>query len=609
LQLQSFQQRGKKKTLRVNADPLMDSGDSHAPVPFYVTSAGYAVLVDTARYATFYCGSQKNRPHSVRARASADTSGAKVGADALPEAYSRRDEDVASEVLVEIPFAQGVDVYIFAGPEMREAVQRYNLFSGGGVLPPRWGLGFWYRCKTEFSHDHVMKMADELRERLIPCDVLGLEPGWHSQAYSCSFTWSALFPDPKSTLNELSRKHFKANLWEHAFTHPTSPIYGALLPHSGDYEVWDGIVPDFLLPEVRQTFADFHFKEHLSLGVSGYKLDECDSSDFTGGWSFPESSQFPSGADGEQMHSLLGMRYQDAIQDAFELANRPTYGLVRNAHALQAPYPYVLYSDLYDHRDFINAVAQSSFSGLLWTPEVRHAVSTEDLVRRLQSVVFSPLAMVNAWYLWNPPWKQTDGNANNQSQFMPGWEATEALCREVIEWRMRFIPYLQGAFARYQREGLPPFRALVLDYPNDPETREIRDQYLIGDHVLVAPLIAGEMRRRIYLPAGEWFDFWSGELLPGGQWIEREVPLNQILLYVKSGTVLPLAQVAQHADDPAGFILTVRIYGDGSFPAAVFNEKLGHTVAIVWNGNEAGFDGPAGDYSILKVKRFPGRSE
>jgi alpha-D-xyloside xylohydrolase len=135
--------------------------------------------------------------------------------------------------------------------------------------------------------------------------------------------------------------------------------------------VWDGIVPDFLTPEARRIFANYHEREHVALGVSGYKLDECDNSDFTRNWSFPEISRFPSGADGEQMHSLFGLRYQDTIQGIFEKRNQRTYGLVRSSHALAAPYPYVLYSDLYDHATSIRSVAHAGFSGLLWTPEVR----------------------------------------------------------------------------------------------------------------------------------------------------------------------------------------------------------------------------------------------
>ena len=293
-----------------------------------------------------------------------------------------------SEVLVEVPNTKGVDVYIFGGPTMLNAVQRYNLFAGGGVLPPRWGLGFWYRVQLDFKQEEVKAMGEYFRTQKIPCDVLGLEPHWQTHSYPCSYVWSNNFPDPAKMLNDLKAAHFKINLWEHAFVHSSSPVYNDLLPYSGDYAAFDGLVPDFINKEARAIYGKYHQSAHVDIGVSGYKADECDNSDFTGNWSFPEISGFPSGADGEQMHSLLGIKYQDTLLEIFNKKQQLTYGLVRSSGALAAPYPFVLYSDLYDHKTFIHGIAQSGFSGLLWTPEVRDAVNNEDLVRRLQSVIF-----------------------------------------------------------------------------------------------------------------------------------------------------------------------------------------------------------------------------
>lgn len=557
LQFQSFLQRGLKKTLRVNADPIVDSGDSHAPVPFYVTTRGYGVLIDTARYATFYCGNKTRT--------------------------------AASDVVVEIPIAAGADVYIFGGPTMREAVQRYNLFSGGGALPPRWGLGVWYRCEAGFGADDVLTLAAEFRERRIPCDVLGLEPGWQTHAYSCSYLWSAKFTNPRAMLAKLGASHYRVNLWEHAFTHPSSPIHEPLRKYAGDHEVWGGLVPDFITPEARGIFGALHQKEHVSLGVSGYKLDECDNSDFTGNWSFPELSRFPSGADGEQMHSLFGARYQDTIDAVFEKQGRRTYGLVRSAGALAAPYPYVLYSDLYDHATFIKGVAKAGLSGLLWTPEVRHATSTEDLIRRLQSAVLSPMALINAWYIKNPPWKQTDRNENNAGHFAPEWERVEALCRATLELRMKLVPYLHAAFVQYNRTGVPPFRPLVMDYPEDAQTWALDDQYLMGESLLVAPVVAGKSEREIYLPKGEWFDFWTGQQHEGGNRTTVPVPLDRIPIYVKSGTVLPLADVTLHTDDRASGRLTANVYGNVDAMATLYEEGGEQSpalteVRLMWSG-------------------------
>lgn len=570
LQLQSFQQRGLKKMLRVNADPIADSGDSHAPVPFFVTTSGYGILIDTARYATIYMGNKKRKTGKV-SKDVLDKKG-NDGWNALNGPYERLGLGAESEIMIEISRAEGVDIYVFAGPTMLEAVQRYNLFSGGGCLPPRWGLGFWYRVQSDFTQDEVKNMGKYFRENKIPCDVLGLEPHWQTHSYSCSYVWADSFPNPAKMLSDLKDNHFRVNLWEHAFVHPTSPIYKDLLPHSGDYEVWDGLVPDFITKEGRQIYADYHRKAHVDLGVSGYKADECDNSDFTGNWSYPELSQFPSGADGEQMHSLIGLRYQDTIMSIFNQKKERTYGLVRSSGALASPYPFVLYSDLYTHKSFIHGVAQSSFSGLLWTPEVRDAKSNEDLIRRLQTVVFSPLAMVNAWYLKNAPWKQISRNANNQNRFADNWEKLETQCREVIELRMKLIPYIHAAFVRYKQHGIPPFRALVMDYPNDPAVRNISNQFLVGENMLVAPVVEGESKRRIYLPEGGWYDFWTSKKYTGKAEYTFEVPLDQIPFFIKAGTILPMAKPTLHTDDPDSFKLTALVYGENKNPAVLFED-------------------------------------
>lgn len=571
LQLQSFIQRGLKKKLRVNADPRIDSGDSHAPVPFYVTTKGYGVLIDTARYATIYCGSTRHVGEPPSSAGSANPAG--PSAENLPAAYRDRGMGEKGEVLVEIPEAGGVDVYVFGGPTMRAAVQRYNLFSGGGALPPRWGLGLWYRCDGRSNQQEVLKMGSDLRAHRIPCDVLGLEPGWQSHAYSCTFVWSDKFPKPGEMVQQLGQSNYNVNLWEHAYTNPASPLYAQLKNHSGDFAVWGGLAPDFLQPEARKAFADFHDREHISLGISGYKLDECDNSDFTGSWSFPELSKFPSGADGEQMHSVFGQRYADAIQIPFDRRKRRTYGLIRSAGALAAPYPYALYSDLYDHAEFVRGVAQIGFCGLLWTPEVRDAQTPAELVRRLQSVVLSPLALINAWYIRNPPWMQVQAEANNAGKLDPNWEKIEAQCREAMELRMKLVPYLHAAFVRYNREGVPPFRALVMDYPEDSMTWSIDDQFLVGESLLVAPVVGAATEREVYLPEGVWYDYWSGRRYDGKQKLKIAAPLEQIPLFVKSGTVLPLAQATLHTADPASFRLTVQVYGAGSATASVFEDE------------------------------------
>ncbi|HSU19666.1 MAG TPA: TIM-barrel domain-containing protein, partial [Acidobacteriaceae bacterium] len=562
--------------IRVNADPKVDSGDSHAPVPFYVTTRGYGVLVDTLRHATFYCGDAHPRPEQPMT-----SSEAVIGS---PQMMRARDRAKEGRVLVEVPRCLGVDVYLFAGPDLRSAVQRYNLFSGGGALPPDWGLGFWYRPEMHLNADEVLALGKEFRANGIPCDVLGLEPGWQTHAYSCTFVWDKQrFPNPAGFIAQAREMGYRINLWEHAFTYPASPIFAPLVPYSGNFAVWDGLVPDFAGSQARKIFGDYHGRELIDMGVSGFKLDECDNSDFTQGWSFPDNSQFPSGVDGEQMHAQFGLRYQDAILEQYEARKQPTYSLVRSSGALAGPYPFVLYSDLYDHRVFIRALLNAGFSGLLWCPEVRDAQSEEDLVRRLQSVVFSPLAMVNAWYIRNPPWKQIERAANNADKFSPGWEQLQARCREIIGWRMQMLPYVQAAFAEYKRTGLPPFRGLIMDWPNERRLADVDDQYMMGDRLMIAPLFAGERERRIVMPPGQWHDFWTGAPVKGDE-ILVPASTEKIPVFAKSDSVVPWAAVTSHNDSQTVRELAVRVYGDGSLGWSSGDET--GALRLRWNASQ-----------------------
>jgi len=566
LQMKSFRQNWKKKTLRVNSDPIADTGDSHAPVPLYVSNKGYAVYIDTCRYASFYFGTH-TRQETVNAEN--DRS-----ADNLEELYASKEIKAQKYVMVDIPGAKGVDLYLFGGPTMKEAVMRYNLFSGGGYLPPLWGLGVWYRTCLESNADAVDRQSKEFRDQQIPCDVYGLEPRWQEHAYSCTYTFNKdYFPNPEKTLKLLNDRGYRVNLWEHAYIDGGSPIYEAMKPYSGDYRVWNGLVPDFTKPEARKIFADYHKENLVKKGVAGFKLDECDNSDFIQSpWSYPECSTFPSGLDGEQMHTVMGSFYMKAVMESFEGLNQRQFHAVRSAGAFASDYPFVLYSDLYDHKDFIRSLVNSGFSGLSWTPEVRQCNSVEDLYRRVESVIFSPMALINAWMIPHAPWLQVDETLNKSNVFMENHPEVTETVRELFRLRMRFVPYLYQAYREYEQYGKPVFRGLVMDYPEDVNTYDCDLEYMMGDSVLVAPLVEGETERSIYLPAGKWHDFHTGQVYEGGQWYQIAADVKTIPVFIKDGTLMPFAKPYLSAAEADRIeILPVR-YGEGDLSCQLFED-------------------------------------
>lgn len=518
LQLKGFNHTRQRRVMRNNADAPSDSGESHAPVPFYVTTAGYGVYVDSAREIAFHCGQAKDKGES-RGKGAVSLCNLLTA----QEEYDRYVRSDSPRMVIDVPIAKGVDLYVFAGSSLREAVQKYNMFSGGGANPPAWGLGAWYRMYHAARAEQWVGLAKRFKEEDIPVSVIGLEPGCYTQAYSCSYLYDEeRIGDAHTAIEELREMGYRVNLWQHGYTHPDAPIYDKLLPYSGDFEVWGGLVPDLSLPEARDIFAE----QMTALGVDCFKLDECDGSDHTGGWSFPDGASFPSGLDGEQMHHLMGMLYQQTVNHAFPGA----YHSVRASGALAAPYPFVLYSDLYEHKDFVRGVVNAGFSGLLWAPEVRHAENGKDLIRRLQTALFSPQMLVNAWYLPNPPWDQIDRALNEQGVRMEDAETMAQTVRELFRMRQKMIPYLQTQFRRYQEEGIPVFRALVMDYPRDQETWAIDDAYLVGDRYLFAPLTAEENERRVYLPGGRWT---RGDKCYEPGWHTLQASIEEYLLFEK----------------------------------------------------------------------------
>lgn len=561
LNFQTVHQRGRILNLHVDHYGGKDNGRTHAPVPFYISSLGYGVFVNSARYLTVYAGSGA-RKDSPNAPVPKDRNTDKTWTSAP---YS-------DAVSIQVP-APGIEIYLFAGPTPMDVVRRYNLFCGGGPLPPRWGLGFVQRTKKLYTDKDVEREVNEFEAQGFPLDVIGLEPGWQSKAYPCTFEWDKTrFPAPADFVKAMAERNVRINLWTNPYVSPESDIYKEMYPLSGTHTVWCGIVPDFADARARDLFSGKFDKEHIGIGVSGYKIDEIDGYDR---YLWPDVATFPSGVSAEQMRQTYGLWVQRITTDIYRNYNRRTYGLVRGSNGGGSSFPYVIYNDYYSHKDFITALINSGFCGVLWTPEVRGSKTSEEWLRRFQSVVFSPMAMINAWSSGTKPWSFPDVTDN---------------IREYALLRMRMMPYWYTEFARYHFDGIPPFRALNLEAGFNPEQaavegelkdadletnpylesvrKEIKDQYMAGEYLLVAPMFAGQTERTVVLPLGDWYDFYTGEYVGNGEKITVKPGLERIPVFVKDGGIIPMMDPLLHAPKAGEKInLEIRHYGkaEGSY--------------------------------------------
>lgn len=584
LQFKSVGRRGQIMRLHMDHYGNQDNGRTHAPVPFFVSSEGYGVLINSARYIDVWVGT------GVRADSPTPPPALDRNTDPAwnPQPYSDN-----LEVLVP---AEGVELVLFSGENMLDVVSRFNLWCGGGFIPPKWGLGFWQRTPTLFSDSMVRAEVEAFTEHDFPLDVIGLEPGWHSKAYPCSFEWdSTRFPDPAGFAAEMEERGVKLNLWCNPYIAPETKLYDSLTPFAGTHTVWCGIVPDYTLQEPRELFKRHIDREQLALGVGGYKMDEVDGFDV---WLWPDVAEFPSGVTAEQMRSTYGNLVMSVLDEAYRDQNSRTYGLVRAANAGSVRYPYVIYSDNYSHREFITGIVNSGFNGVLWTPEVRASRTAEEWVRRMQTTCFSPLAQLNAWADGTKPWS-----------FPEVYDA----CRDVALLRMRLLPYLYSTFAQYYLEGMPPFRAMnlvegfdgqvkrekgKLDGTENPyemvTIREITDQYMMGDNLMVAPLFAGETQRKVVFPKGDWYDFYTGEWAGNGNETVVKGSLERIPLFVRDGGVIPMIpEVRTTAAWVSGQPLEIRVYGTGGGSFDLYDDDGGT------------YDFEKGEYTIKRFTASP----
>ncbi|WP_439580906.1 glycoside hydrolase family 31 protein [Dyadobacter bucti] len=553
LNFQTIHQRGRIMQLHADHYGKSDNGRTHAPTPFYVSSLGYGVFVNSAKYIDVYAGhgvrKDSKNPPEVQDRNTDDNWSAHPYSDAV-------------EMLVP---AEGIEMYVFAGPKPINAIQRFNLLSGGGCLPPRWGLGFTQRVHRLYNAEQVKQEAKAFEDRGYPLDFIGLEPGWQSKSYPCTFEWDKTrFPDPAKFVKEMDAVGVKINLWTNPYVSPDASIYKKIDPYTASHTVWNGTIPDLSMPEARKILFDQFEKEHVKIGVSGYKIDEVDGFD---SYLWPDVTIFPSGHSSEQMRQTYGLLVQKYSYEMFRNNNMRTYGLVRGSNAGGSSFPYVIYNDNYSHEDFITALINSGYAGVLWTPEVRASKTAEEWLRRFQTVCFSPMAMINAWSTSMQPWT---------------FPEVAPQIKAVAELRMQMMPYWYSEFAKYHYKGTPPFRGMSLEEGfssgvknkktatnleenpyEEALTKEVKDQYMAGEYLLVAPLFTGETSRKVILPKGKWYDFYTGKLAGNGEVITITPGLDKIPVFVKDGGIVPMMPVMLHAPKANEKVdLEIRHYGE-----------------------------------------------
>ncbi len=455
-----------------------------------------------------------------------------------------------------------LDIFFVASPDPAVIMTEYALLTGHAELPPLWSLGYQQSHRTLASRDEILAEAKTFREKRLPCDALiylgtGFCPsGWNTE--NGSFSWNhRVFPDPQEMIAELHKDNFRVVLHDVILT---DKLRGS---------VHDSCkLSEFDEQEV-SCYWDAHRKD-FAIGIDGWWPDEGDPLDI------------PSRLTRNRMH------WEGPQLDRPD--ERP-YALHRNGYAGMQRYASFLWSgDVYSTWETLKTqvpiAINTSLTGIpYWGTDIGGFVPTKEFTAELylrwfQFGAFCPLFRSHGrtWKL-RLPWGWNTGdpgpieirNYNGAAIPDPSQlhnQQVEPICRKYLELRYRLLPYLYSVVRECTVTGLPVVRALWLHYPGDPNAVACPDQYLWGRNILVAPVVEkGATSRKVYLPQGTWYDFWTREKIEGGREVMRPVDLETMPLYVRAGTVLPLGPVKQHTSETADQPLSISIYpgADASF--------------------------------------------
>lgn len=451
------------------------------------------------------------------------------------------------------------NVYLILGETPAEILRGYAELTGFPQLPPLWSLGYQQSHRTLANKDEIMSEAQTFREKKLPCDTLiylgtGFCPsGWNTD--HGSFTFNAdVFPDPKTMIDQLHEEHFKVVL------HVVPP---------GDFH---GTIRDTGLTAKTPGDAVAYWRQHIPVEEAGVD-----------GW-------WPDEGDGLSVYARLqrNQLYWEGPL-SFHPDRRP-FALHRNGYAGLQRYGWLWSGDIESNWAALTAQVRNGINvGLCgipyWGTDTGGFSPTLELTPELytrwfQFSAFCPLFRSHgrAWKL-RLPWGWNTGNPGpleGAERLGANWPPehelhdprVEEVCREYLNLRYRLLPYLYSSAAQAHRTGLPLMRSLWLSYPEDKQALKREDEYLFGDSFLVAPVLhAGAAQRTVYLPAGHWWDYWSGEQIDGGSESSRPVDLKTMPLYVKAGSVIPFGPIKQYTTQATDELLTLRVYpgADGTF--------------------------------------------
>ena len=495
--------RGQKVVLWACDTQSTASKQMYKPVPFFLSSRGYGIFVHTTSPVTMDFGYTHDGSKTLF-----------IGDDQL-------------------------DLFFFIGSP-KEILTEYTNLTGKSCMPPLWSFGLWMSRFSYRSQKEVMLVADKLRKKSVPCDVIHIDAGWFKSGINCDFEFDKKsFPEPKKMSTELKEKGFKTSLWQIPYFTPLNPVFNEVVEKklyikdgNGNVATEDAIL-DFSNPETIDWYTK-KIKALLRLGIAVIKTDF--------GEAAPLKGLYASGRSGYYEHNNYPLRYTQLVNKITKEINGDNLIWSRSSWAGGQRNPVHWGGDA----EVSDAGMAGSLRGGLslglsgfsfWSHDIGGFSGSpkEELFKRWTFFgMFSSHSRVHG-FPPREPWEFSDEFLN--------------LFRKMVEMRYRLMPYIFTQAFIASQNGWPLLKAMFLNYADDPTTWSLEDQFLFGEDMLIAPLMEeNTLSRDVYLPKGKWIDYQTKKVYAGSQWINITTGELPGIVLVKNGSVIPHIALAQSTE-------------------------------------------------------------
>jgi alpha-D-xyloside xylohydrolase len=490
-----------------------------------------------------------------------------------------------------------IDYYFITGANMDEVIGGYRFVTGKSALLPRWAYGFWQSRERYTSQNELLGVVKEYRKRAIPLDNIvqdwfyWKEDSWGSHQFD-----PQRYPDPQGLVDQLHAQHARLMISVWPKFYPSTGNFkeldakGYIYKRNLEEQAKDWVGLGFLSsfydpysPDARRMFWG-QVEENLGkLGIDAWWLDASEP-DVQSNID-PEERKLrmgptAMGPGGEFFNSYpllhaqgvyAGFRAAHPDRRAFILTRSGFPGLQRYAAATWSGDVASRWSDM---RDQISAGVNFSLSGLPnWTFDIGGFALETRYEKPTATDLREWLELNTRWFQFGAfvPLFRSHGQMPYREIYNLG-SSSPATYETLVFYdklRYRLLPYIYTLAAQTYHNDYTIMRGLIMDFPLDPQVRNIADQYMFGPALLVSPVYEyGATNRDVYLPADtDWYDFYTAEKLKGGAHVTARAPLERIPLYVRAGSIIPIGPEIQYTDEKPDAPITLYVYTgrDGAF--------------------------------------------